>query len=205
MADPGIWTMAQRGPDRLALVDPDGRAMELRYDVEGNLSWKKDLGHFDAGPYDAPDLQWGFASSPTIYKDRVIVLCDARNASFITALDIETGEEVWRTQRKETSTWGTPTVHESDSRTQVIVNGWKHIGAYDVSTGKELWKLTGGGDIPVPTPVVADNLVYITNAHGGKAPIYAIRTTAIGDITLKGDATSNQHIAWSYGRRDAET
>ena len=38
---------------------------------------------------------------------------------------------------------------------QVILNGYKHIGAYDLATGKSLWTLTGGGDVPVPTPVVA--------------------------------------------------
>ena len=35
----------------------------------------------------------------------------------------------------------------------------------------------------MPTPVVSGNLIYITNAHGAKSPIYAIRTKAKGDIT----------------------
>ena len=61
--------------------------------------------------------------------------------------------------------------------------------------------MKGGGDVPVPTPVVAEDLVYITNAHGGKAPIYAIRTTATGDISLSEGSKSNEHIAWSYPRR----
>ena len=74
-------------------------------------------------------------------------------------------------------TWGTPTVHQVNGKTQLIVNGWRHIGAYDFKTGKEIWKLTGGGDIPVPTPVVHDGLIFITNAHGPKAPVYAIRET----------------------------
>ena len=32
------------------------------------------------------------------------------------------------------------------------------------------------------------------------APLYAIRLDANGDISLKGDATSNNHIAWSKRR-----
>ena len=52
-------------------------------------------------------------------------------------------------------TWSTPTIHQEGGRAQLIVNGYKHIGGYDLRTGKELWRLQGGGDIPVPTPVVA--------------------------------------------------
>ena len=88
----------------------------------------------------------------------------------------------------------------STASTQLIVNGWRHIGAYDFKTGKEIWRLTGGGDIPVPTPVVQDGLIYITNAHGPQAPVYAIRETATGDITLAEGASSNQGVAWSVPR-----
>jgi outer membrane protein assembly factor BamB len=97
-------------------------------------------------------------------------------------------------------TWSTPTIHTAGGRAQLIVNGYKHIGGYDLRTGKELWRLQGGGDIPVPTPVIAHNLVFITNAHGRMAPIYAIRTSAAGDISLQGEETTNSHVAWSRPR-----
>jgi outer membrane protein assembly factor BamB len=63
--------------------------------------------------------------------------------------------------------------------------------------------MNGGGDIPVPTPIVAHGLIYITNAHGRSAPMYAIRTGASGDVTLQGGATSNEHVAWSDPRSGA--
>ena len=75
-------------------------------------------------------------------------------------------------------TWGTPAIHTVNGQTQIIVNGFRHAGAYDFKTGKEIWKLSGNGDIPVPTPVVHEGLVYITNAHGGPSPVFAIRETA---------------------------
>ncbi|NIR53162.1 PQQ-binding-like beta-propeller repeat protein, partial [candidate division KSB1 bacterium] len=74
---------------------------------------------------------------------------------------------------------------------------------YDLETGKELWKLSGGGDIPVPTPVVAHDLVFIANAHGGLAPLYAIRLDATGDISLQGNETSNEYVAWGVPRNGA--
>lgn len=85
-------------------------------------------------------------------------------------------------------------------RTQIIVNGWRHIGAYDFITGREIWRLKGGGDIPVPTPVVHDGLIFITNAHGPMAPVYAIRDTAAGDVSLADGATCNESVAWSHPR-----
>jgi outer membrane protein assembly factor BamB len=171
------------------------------YDCDGKLLWTRDLGYLDAGAFDVPEIQWGFGSSPIIYEDKVIVLCDVNNQSFITALELETGKDIWRTLRDENPTWGTPTIHKSGGRTQVIVNGYKHIGGYDVETGKEIWWMHGGGDIPCPTPVVSNGLVFITNAHGRMRPIYAIRLDAAGDISLAKDETANQYIPWFYPRR----
>ena len=37
---------------------------------------------------------------------------------------------------------------------------------FDRRTGRELWRMKGGGDIPVPRPVAARDLVFITSAHG---------------------------------------
>jgi outer membrane protein assembly factor BamB len=74
------------------------------------------------------------------------------------------------------------------------------MAGYDLADGRELWWIKGGGDIPVPTPVIAHGLAYITNAHGGLAPIYAIRLTAEGDISLGPDQTTNTHLAWAHLR-----
>ena len=172
------------------------------YDMNGKLIWKKDFGTLDSGFFRVKNAQWGFASSPIIHEDKVIVQCDVQENSFIAALDLKTGEEIWHTPRDEYPTWSTPTILEHWNSTQIIVNGFKHIGGYDFNTGKEIWKMSGGGDIPVPTPVIAHNLIFINNAHGRMSPIYAIKPGAKGDITLK-DQTANDHIAWSVRRGGA--
>jgi outer membrane protein assembly factor BamB len=173
------------------------------YGLDGKLLWTRDLGYLDAGAFDVPEIQWGFGSSPIIFEDKVIVLCDVNNQSFIAALDLATGKDIWRTLRDENPTWGTPTIHESKDRKQVIVNGYKHIGSYEVETGKAIWWMHGGGDVPCPTPVVSDDMVFITNAHGRMRPIYAIDLKAEGDISLARDEKSNQYIPWFYPRRGA--
>ncbi|MAB89320.1 MAG: pyrrolo-quinoline quinone [Planctomycetes bacterium] len=169
------------------------------YDVDGKLLWEKDLGVLDSGFFRAKDAQWGFASSPVIHDGKVIVQCDVQGDSFVAALDVKTGDDLWRTARTEVPTWSTPTVCESQGRLQVICNGWKHIGGYDFATGEELWKVVGGGDIPVPTPVVAHDLIFITSAHGRHAPILAISTGARGEFSMA--AEESEHMVWSQLRR----
>jgi outer membrane protein assembly factor BamB len=153
------------------------------FDVAGELRWKVDLGACDAGPYNMQGVQWGFASSPVIHGERVFVQCDVLSQGFIAAFELASGKELWRTKRDEVSTWSTPTVDVREGRSQVICNGYKHIGGYDLASGKELWKLAGGGDAPVPAPVVFEDLVLITNAHGRLAPIYALSALAEGELT----------------------
>ena len=173
------------------------------YDFDGNLIWEKDLGVMNAGPYTDPEFEWGFASSPIIHKGKVVVQCDYLGDCFIASFDVATGEEIWRTSRDEISTWSTPTVFERNGKTQIVVNGWKHMGGYDFDTGKEIWKMSGGGDAPTPTPVYSHGLIFINNAHGRYSPIYVVKPDATGDITLGADETSNDYIVWSIKRGGA--
>ena len=168
------------------------------YTVDGELLWKKDFGVLDSGFYRVPSAQWGFGSSPVIHDGRVFVQCDVQENSFVAALDIQTGEELWRTPRDEVPTWGSPTVDVQGGRNQVIVNGYKHIGGYDLDTGRPLWSLEGGGDIPVPTPIVAHDMIFITNAHGRMAPILAISANVSGELSM--DADAHEAMVWSEER-----
>lgn len=167
------------------------------FDAAGDLLWKVDLGLLDASFFEVPDAQWGFGSSPVIHDGKVFVQCDAMNESFVAAFDVETGDEIWRTARDELPTWSTPTLHAAGGKTRLIVNGYRHIGGYDAATGAEIWKLHGGGDIPVPTPVIAHGLAFICSSHGGHSPMYAVRLEARGDISLDEGESANEFMAWS--------
>jgi outer membrane protein assembly factor BamB len=171
------------------------------FDREGKLLWKKDLGPMKSGYYFVPGAQWGFSSSPVIHDGKVVVLCDVLGDSFIAEFDLADGRELWRTARHDVPTWGTPTVARAGERTEILVNGWRHTGAYDFADGKEIWKLDGGGDIPVPTPIVAGGLAYFTSAHGSQRPIRAVRLDAHGDLTATGAGATNAGVAWQQQRK----
>lgn len=169
------------------------------YDFEGNLKWKRNLGRLHSGPYNAEKLEWGFASSPIIHRDRVIVQCDCLNAAFVAIFDLQTGKEVKRIEREDVSTWSTPCVVEFGKRSQIVCNGFKQMAGYDFDSGELLWTLRGGGDVPVPTPLFQGNLIFITNGHG-RSPVYAVSADARGDVTPKDEDDLPDGLVWYQPR-----
>ena len=171
------------------------------YSREGVLMWKTELGFLDSGWFYDAGYQWGFASSPIIFDDKVIVQCDVQGQSFVAALNIENGQEVWRTNRDEIPTWSTPLVHSFADMPMLVTNGTNAARGYDARDGQLLWELKDRhSEIVVPTPFVAGELIYICSGYSPIQPIYAIKSTARGDISLGENEETNEHIAWSKGR-----
>jgi outer membrane protein assembly factor BamB len=169
------------------------------YDLAGNLKWKRDLGRLDAGAYDAPDYEWGTASSPILHRDLVIVQCDQQKGSFLTALRLEDGETAWRTDRDELPSWATPTVYPGQ-RPELVTNAPKFIRGYDPATGKELWRLGRSSNITAPTPVYDQDLIVVMSGRRPNAPIFVLKAGASGDITLPEGATGGGHVLWTRER-----
>ena len=170
------------------------------YDMNGKLLWKQDIGKLNAGWFFDPDYEWGVAASPIIYKDTVIIQADIQKDSFVAAYNLKDGKQLWKTIRDELPSWATPAVYEGKPRAELITHATKFIRGYDPGTGKELWRLSGNSEIATPTPLVAHGLIYVTNGYRGIQPIYAIKPGAEGDISLKGEQTTNESIAWSHKR-----
>ncbi len=173
------------------------------YDMKGQLQWKKDFGVLKSNFFLVPDAEWEFSSSPLIHKNVVIIQCDVHENSFVAAFEIKTGKELWKKERDEYPGWCTPNVYSDGIRDIVAVNGYKHRGGYELETGEEIWRMSGGGDIPIPTPIIGDDYIYFNSAHGKISPILAIDKSATGDLTLAEDETSNEHVKWALLRGGA--
>ncbi len=171
------------------------------FNLEGRPVWKQDLGVLDAGAYDAPDYEWGNASSPIIYRDLVIVQCDTQHEDFLWAFDIKTGKTKWKTAREELPSWSTPNVYSNGARAELITNAPNFIRGNDPFTGKELWRLGGSSKITAPTPIFYEDLIIVASGRRPEAPIFAIRAGAQGDITLAEGQTASTSIAWSKKQR----
>ncbi len=203
-------TVATDGKHVLAFFGTEGLYC---YDNNGKLLWKRDLGFLDSGWFFNADYQWGFGSSPIIFGDRVIVQCDIQKESFVAALDISTGEEVWRTQRDEIPGWSSPVVHQFGDIPMLITHGTRAARGYDARDGQLLWSIPDHSEIVVPTPFVAHDLIFVSSGYTPVQPIVAIRPTARGELKLPGkskdDSTevtsgtannANAGIAWSHLR-----
>jgi outer membrane protein assembly factor BamB len=167
------------------------------YDVNGRFLWKVDLGRLDLGAYDAPTYEWGTASSPIIWKDLVILQCDTQADSFIIAFNANTGRAVWKTNRDEIPSWGTPTVATTSKGEELIANASNFIRGYDPRTGKELWRLGRSSKITAPTPIFADDMLVVVSGRGPERPIFVVKAGARGDLTLPEGKTSSDTIIWS--------
>ena len=105
------------------------------YDVNGTPLWKVDLGRVDMGAYDIPSYEWGPASSPIIWNGLVLLQCDTQADSFVLALDAATGKTIWKTDRQELPSWGTPTVMTFGDQAELVTNAANYIRGYDARTG----------------------------------------------------------------------
>lgn len=162
------------------------------YAIDGAFLWKVDLGRVDMGAYDVPSYEWGPASSPIIWNDLVILQCDTQADSFLVALDATTGEIVWKTERDELPSWGTPTVATTPNGPELVTNGSNFVRGYDPANGRELWRLGGSSKITAPTPIFADGLHIIASGRAPERPIFAVRPGARGDLTLPNGSTSGR-------------
>lgn len=170
------------------------------YDMSGKLLWTKNFGVLRSVFFAMHNAEWEFASSPIIYNGVVIIQCDVLENSFVAAYEAKSGKELWKTGRDEYPGWCTPNIYTWSGKTYVALNGYKHTGGYDFETGNEVWRMSGGGDIQIPTPVVGNDQIFFNSAHGPKSPIIAVNKSATGDITLKEGEKNNNGVLWSTPR-----
>jgi outer membrane protein assembly factor BamB len=175
------------------------------YDLTGKQLWKKDLGSYKMM------MGWGTGSSPALEGDRLFVLCDNEEKSFLAAFDKKSGQELWRKERDEKSNWTTPFVWRNKVRTEIVTAGGKAVRSYDPADGNVLWELSAGGAAPAggggrmgpmspstnATPVANEEMIFVGrgNPFGG-SPLWAVKAGAKGDISLKAGQTSSDSIAW---------
>lgn len=160
-------------------------------DLAGKEVWSKKLGQFKTR------YGWGTAASPVLHGDRIIVVNDNDEGSFLAAFNRQTGAQLWRVDRDEKSNWATPFVWANEQRTELITPGTKRVRSYDLE-GKLLWEFGGMSSIVIPTPFASSGLLYVCSGYVGDKtrPVFAIRPGASGDISLKDGETNNQFIAW---------
>ncbi len=140
----------------------------------------------------------GPGSSPMLHGDKLIIHYDGFDVQYVVALNKQTGETLWKTDRSNDygtengdfkKAFCTPIVIEVDGREQLISPGSKAAFAYEPETGKEIWHVTFSDFSSTARPLYGEGLVFI-NTGFGKADLIAVDPTGTGDVT-------GSHVAWT--------
>jgi hypothetical protein len=146
--------------------------------------------------YDIPSVEWGPASSPILWNGLVLLQCDTQADSFLLALDAATGQTVWKAQRDELPSWGTPTVASTANGPELVTNASNFIRGYDRRAAASC-----GGSARAPrSPPHADlrgRTLRGRERPRPERPIFVVKPGGRGDLTLPADQTSSEAIAWS--------
>ncbi|MFC1650994.1 PQQ-binding-like beta-propeller repeat protein [Candidatus Latescibacterota bacterium] len=161
------------------------------FDFEGNLVWEKNLGAY------LSQSNWGTSTSPLLYNNHLYLQIDNEENSFLVALDPNTGNELWRTSRDETSSWSTPIIWKNKIRTELVTSA-RTMRSYNPESGKIIWELNLGGGRNISSPVANDEFLYAGNEdrQGGNI-LFAVKAGASGDITPKEGESTSRGVAWS--------
>jgi len=162
-----------------------GTGQLVALDMDGKAHWQRNLGK----EYSPFTIGWGHGSSPTIYRDLLILLCYHNPASYLLAVDKHTGKDKWKVDRgKELLSYSTPTVISGPQGDELIVNSSQRIDAYNPDSGEHLWYTGGDNRFPIPVPSYYDGILYTSRGYRS-GPYMAIRPGGRGDI-------SQSHVQW---------
>ena len=169
------------------------------FDFTGRELWARDI-QKDYGPF---GLNWGYASSPLLLDDSLIVQVlhgmktDA--PSYLLKIDTKTGRTLWRVERptdavrEAPDSYTTPGLLRYGKNTEIVITGGNCVTGHDPVTGSELWRANGLNPDNDPfyrivaSPVIFNDIVY---APTRVRPLLALRSGGRGDI-------SSSHVLWS--------
>lgn len=168
-----VYTIGYRAGPRASVTVQDGRAFAVGamghfhcFDAaSGEILWQRDL----AADYDAAMPIWGITASPLVYGDLVIQVAAGQGGACVVALDVATGEERWRAL-DEPAGYSAPIVIRQGKQDVIVCWTGASISGLEPQTGEVLWSVPMASrnmPIGVPTPVVQDDLLFVSSFYDG--------------------------------------
>jgi outer membrane protein assembly factor BamB len=153
--------------------------------MEGRLVWTRHLG-VEFAPF---RTLWGHGSSPVLFGDLLLLLCDHLSDAYLLAVDARTGKDRWKADRGDGRTsHSTPLIVRGPEGAELLINSSERIDAYDPATGKLLWFTGGPRQTPIPSAVFHDGRIYLSRGYRN-SDYMAIRPGGRGDVT-------KTHVEW---------
>ncbi|MHB8970934.1 MAG: outer membrane protein assembly factor BamB family protein [Pirellulaceae bacterium] len=138
----------------------------LCYSTTGELRWRAEVGPFHS--------MHGIANSPILVGDKVLLLADQIQGSFIAAYDLSSGAQVWKVERANgvTGAYSTPSVATRNEGSQlVLASGPQGLFAYQATSGEIAFAVPGVANAPVTVPIVSGATVYLCEPPGAIEPM----------------------------------
>ncbi len=166
----------------VTFLDEEG-VVVAAYDFSGKRLWLVHPGRFKS--------QWGFSHTPTLFEDKVIVVCYSKGENFVVAVSQSDGHTAWKTAcENPTQSYSAPLVREMAGRAQMVTPGNKGVTSYDPRTGKVLWFVDGLADDSVITPVYHAKAGLVLSCTSWPAKVLvAIKPDGEGNVT-------SSKVAW---------
>lgn len=152
-----------------------GKTGVFCFDLDGNQIWKQGVG--------TTLNSWGTATSPILYKDRVIVNASIESGALV-ALDKLNGKELWRAP-SISSSWSTPVVVQAPGgEDELVVSGSGKVQGLSLASGKPVWWTSSFKGYVCPAVVAHMDVVYaLQTPAGGGGTSVAVRLGGKGDVT----------------------
>ena len=131
----------------------------------GDLLWSHDL----QSEYEIRMPIWGITASPLIYQDLVIQITAGAKDACVVAFDIENGKQRWRSI-DERAGYSSPVLIQQGDQDVVVCWTGESISGLDPGSGEVFWSipmLPRNMPIGVPTPVIDDNLIFVSSFYDG--------------------------------------
>lgn len=160
---------------------------------EGKIIWERDFGQMEKA------MSFGEGSSPLLHEDKLIILRDHQGQSTLHVLNKRTGEDIWKIERDEPSSWSTPIIVEHEGKTQIITSATNKVSSYDLVNGELIWECSGMTRNVIPMPVSANGMIYLMSGFRGSALL------AINLSKAKGNITDSDAIVWKYDQNTPYT
>ncbi len=163
----------------------------IAFDAHGNERWRHPMGPFVN--------QNGHGSSPILADGKLLIVCDQQVGSYLIALDVETGEQVWKAERSETTRgYGTAGVFRpAGGKPQVVVPGAYRTVAYDLETGERLWWVTGFAWQLKCVPLFEGDTIYINGWEINGDPGQQQETPEFREVLAAHDADGDGLLSQS--------
>ena len=186
-------TIASDGDRLFAAFYHHDKVVALALDFEGNIDWEKEVCRFRPRTY-----EYGYAPSPILYQDTVIISAEYDGDSFITALDRKTGERSWQSPRPTMISFSTPVITHVSGKDQMLISGAQKVWSYDPAGGKPLWS-TEGTTLATCGTMVWDGDTLFASGGFPKAETLAVKSDGTGNVLWRNNQKCYEQSMLAYG------